>query len=733
MPPSYLRSFSTPAFVDDQKVQLERSEGVVTRICSYKYGFIQTKELKNIFFHFSELSDEAKAVVEPGCRVQYKVTTNEWTTDKKMKAVDIHVISTPEENAYKNMKGVVHRELGPRGFGFIQSGNMTYFFPTNELVADEECNKRGNTARAGDEIVFDASWNHKYNPPKPYATNVRLVPDHSASARPTLSARNQRMMTRSNSAFCYSTTNNTTSSGSGGGSPSGSGSDGDDRASPVTPGCSGSWRERHNSNTSTSTRAGAGGITPGGRTSVRDNRSRTHARGSSLANLIPLEGDSAARAGFASASSRDAHAPAVGRTSGTRVSRVMGSVQPYSGDHHSISGTGGMRPVREQDESRADRDRRSPPTPTTASGRARERDGDRPLDEGPPVPLNNRALALKQCDAPVRVGARTQSADLDLPGPGDDGSTSNGGGDASDGSDSGSGGGGNSCSSTNYAANATTASNVHADESSDDSVAGTEQQQQQPSMGAASLRVLVQALVAQGKTQYLVIRNALQRPEYFGRALTREEKQTISDILQDSMNLQEQQQEEEEKENDEEAAPAGGGGGRRSGSKRGSGKKKGAKGGKENKLARSNSKGGSGMRRSNSKGLRRATSRGGMSRGLSRCNSASENANANARPPLARAPSMGPRLTLTERMSQMSTTDRLSLTTDRLSLSKQHSVASSFGGGDYDADAFGSFEGGAGAGGGAGGGGLADADEQYSLFADEPMRVSDCLAPVSCP
>merc|ERR1719450_133909 len=139
-------------------------------------------------------------------------------------------------------------------------------------------------------------------------------------------------MTRSNSAFYYSTTNTTTRSGGGGGSPSGSGSDGDDRASPVTPGCSGSWRERHNSNTSTS--ISAGGITPGGRTGVRDNRSRTHARGSSLANLIPLEGgpgDRAARAGFASASSRDEHAPAVRRTSGTRVSRVMGSVQPYGG------------------------------------------------------------------------------------------------------------------------------------------------------------------------------------------------------------------------------------------------------------------------------------------------------------------------------------------------------------------------------------------------------------------
>jgi cold shock CspA family protein len=714
MPPSYLRSFSTPAFVDDQKVQLERSEGVVTRICSYKYGFIQTKELKNIFFHFSELSDEAKAVVEPGCRVQYKVTTNEWTTDKKMKAVDIRVISTPEQNAYKNMKGVVHRELGPRGFGFIQSGNTTYFFPTNELVADDECNKRGNTARAGDEVVFDASWNHKYNPPKPYATNVRLVPDLSASARPTLSARSQRMMTRSNSAFCHSTS--TTNNGSGGSpssSSSGSDGDGDDRASPITPGCSGSWRERKNANSSD------GGATTS-RGSVRDNRSRTHARGSSLANLIPLEGDgattTAACAGFGSL---DAHPPAVGRTSGNRVSRVMGSVQPYSGDHHPVMG---MCPVHEEPSADHDRDRRSPPTPAGFRGGERHLDT---LDEGPPVPLNNRALALKQCDAPVRVGARTQSADLDLPAPGDD--TSNIGGDTRDGSDKGGG-----SSSNNHAGNPTT-SNANTDESSDDGTGAAAEPQ--PSMGEASLRVLVQALVLQGKTQYLVIRNALQRPEYFGRSLTREEKQTISSILQDSMN----QQEEDEKEEEEEEVVAAGGsrknGRRRNSSKRhgSSGKgNKGNKGNKENKPAQSNSKGGSGMRRSNSKGLRRATSRGGPSRGLSRCNSTSENNSSFSRPPLARVPSMGARLTLTERMSQMSTTDRLSLTTDRLSLSKQHSNASSFGG-DYDGSAFDAEDGYGGGAGGAGGNQQADADQHYSLFADEPMRVSDCLAPVACP
>merc|ERR1719197_1474329 len=191
-------------------------------------------------------------------------------------AVKVEVLGGPADNQLHDVRGVVDRGLGPKGFGFIrctdgqglesvvgQSQSLLYFFPSSHLMVDNESIKRGNTARTGDEVVFDASWNHKYNPPKPYATNVRLVPDHGASARPTLSARNQRMMTRSNSAFYYSTTNTTTRSGGGGGSPSGSGSDGDDRASPVTPGCSGSWRERHNSSTSTSASTGAGGIIPG--------------------------------------------------------------------------------------------------------------------------------------------------------------------------------------------------------------------------------------------------------------------------------------------------------------------------------------------------------------------------------------------------------------------------------------------------------------------------------------
>jgi cold shock CspA family protein len=156
MTPSFQRSFSTPAVVGDEKVLAEnnRLEGVVTRICNFKYGFIQTPELRNIFFHFSELSDEAKALVEEGCQVVYTSTTNHWTADKKPKAVDIEVLST--KNEFKNKVGVVQRDLGSKGFGFIFCDNVTYFFPATELVVDTASDLNGNTARAGDKVTFGA-------------------------------------------------------------------------------------------------------------------------------------------------------------------------------------------------------------------------------------------------------------------------------------------------------------------------------------------------------------------------------------------------------------------------------------------------------------------------------------------------------------------------------------------------------------------------------------------------
>merc|ERR1719488_106890 len=54
------------------------------------------------------------------------------------------------------------------------------------------------------------------------------------------------------------------------------------------------------------------------------------------------------------------------------------------------------------------------------------------------------------------------------------------------------------------------------------------------SLGKASLRLLVKAIVADtGKCGYLHVRNCLQRGEYVGRALTRDEKNTVGEILEE--------------------------------------------------------------------------------------------------------------------------------------------------------------------------------------------------------
>merc|ERR1711865_1045069 len=54
------------------------------------------------------------------------------------------------------------------------------------------------------------------------------------------------------------------------------------------------------------------------------------------------------------------------------------------------------------------------------------------------------------------------------------------------------------------------------------------------SMGKASLRLLVNALVGEsGRTGYLTIRNALQKSEYVGRELTRDEKNSVGEILEE--------------------------------------------------------------------------------------------------------------------------------------------------------------------------------------------------------
>lgn len=91
-----------------------------------------------------------------------------------MKAVKIVVTSTA--SAFKNVEGVVQCDMKSRGFCFIDQGDTTYLFHSTNLVNDDASKEAGNTVTAGHKVIFDAVYNHKYSPPKPFATNVRIVP-----------------------------------------------------------------------------------------------------------------------------------------------------------------------------------------------------------------------------------------------------------------------------------------------------------------------------------------------------------------------------------------------------------------------------------------------------------------------------------------------------------------------------------------------------------------------------
>merc|ERR1719473_767087 len=96
--------------------------------------------------------------------------------DKKMKAIKIEVVSSPDDNAFKNLEGEIQSDMRSRGFTFINHDDTTYLFHSTNLVNDDASKAAGNTVTTGHRVVFDAEWNHKYNPPKPFATNVRIVP-----------------------------------------------------------------------------------------------------------------------------------------------------------------------------------------------------------------------------------------------------------------------------------------------------------------------------------------------------------------------------------------------------------------------------------------------------------------------------------------------------------------------------------------------------------------------------
>ena len=47
--------------------------------------------------------------------MRFAETINQWTVDKKPKAIDIEVLSTAENNEFKNKTGVVLKRAGPEG------------------------------------------------------------------------------------------------------------------------------------------------------------------------------------------------------------------------------------------------------------------------------------------------------------------------------------------------------------------------------------------------------------------------------------------------------------------------------------------------------------------------------------------------------------------------------------------------------------------------------------------
>jgi hypothetical protein len=163
-------------------------DGVITRICDFKYGFVKSDQFPNTFFHFTELSDDAKAFIEAGVKVTFRVKPNGTDVDDnpRMKAVKIQVISEATENEYMNMEGEVVGDMQDNGgaFCFIISGETTYLFHGTNMVTDDASKAIENEPRAGHKVVFDAIWNHKYNPPKPFATRVRIVPGQAALASP---------------------------------------------------------------------------------------------------------------------------------------------------------------------------------------------------------------------------------------------------------------------------------------------------------------------------------------------------------------------------------------------------------------------------------------------------------------------------------------------------------------------------------------------------------------------
>ena len=164
---------------------MKRCTGVVARIVASKYGFIRTDNEENIFFPFKELSIDVMACIEPGSCVEFEVVPNPHESNKPM-AKNISLKTST--NQYTDSVGIITRWIPEKQFGFIQTDDGTCYFAHHTVFQQ---NSDLTELKVGAKVIFDKSINYNSSPPKPFATNARIVPNfHASPERPTLVAGN---------------------------------------------------------------------------------------------------------------------------------------------------------------------------------------------------------------------------------------------------------------------------------------------------------------------------------------------------------------------------------------------------------------------------------------------------------------------------------------------------------------------------------------------------------------
>jgi len=161
--------------------------GVISRLVganpSPKYGFIQTTDGENIFFHWKGLSVEAMACIECGTEVEFDVCPNPYSENRPMAS---NLTVKGSTNKYQNATGTLTRWFADKQFGFIETcDGATHFAHKSAFMTESSLVSDVAMLEEGMQVVFDKSVNYKSSPPKPFALNVKVTA-MPPPVRPTL-------------------------------------------------------------------------------------------------------------------------------------------------------------------------------------------------------------------------------------------------------------------------------------------------------------------------------------------------------------------------------------------------------------------------------------------------------------------------------------------------------------------------------------------------------------------